>query len=227
MSRVVFDIETIGFNLDGELFDDKQKEYLLKYATNEDEITAIHEGMGFHPLTGKIVCIGMYNPDSGKGCAYFETGNENEIDEEIDGIYYKSCTEQEILERFWEDICKYTSYITFNGRGFDVPFIRIRSAILGLKCSRELHTPRFDSKTHIDLLEELTFQGAFFRKFNLDFYCKAFGIESPKEGMCGHEVPVYYKDGRGLEIAEYCVGDVIATGKLFLKWVESYNRHGY
>lgn len=219
-STVVFDIETIGFDFEKDL-DEVQQEYLIKHAKSEEEILAAKELLGLYPVSGKIVCIAMHNIETKGGCVYFETGNGSVIEEKKENVLYKSGTEKEILEWFWEDIKKFKKYVTFNGRCFDVPFLRIRSAILGVKCSRELHTPRFKTEVHCDLLEELTFQGAF-RKFNLDFYTKAFGIKSPKDQVDGHAVPQMISEGRGMDVAEYCYGDVVATGELYVKWLESW-----
>jgi 3'-5' exonuclease len=224
MSKVVFDIETIG--MDFNELDEKQQEYLLKYAKNDDEINAIKEGLGLHAVTGSIVTIALYNPDTNRGRVYFQTGTGETMEKDEGGVLYRAGDEKAILEWFWEDIRKCKRYITFNGRCFDVPFIRLRSAILGVKCTVELMTPRYDKKLHVDLLEELTFQGALSRKFTLDFYCKAFGIKSPKTSMSGYEVPKYISEGKGLEVAEYCVGDVIATAELYRKWYDSFNRDG-
>jgi hypothetical protein len=47
---------------------------------------------------------------------------------------------------------------------------------------------------HCDLADQLTFYGGggrdgATRRFNLDFYCKAFGVESPKsQGVTGQDV---------------------------------------
>lgn len=226
-TKVVFDIETIGFDFDND-FDDVQKEYLLKFAKSDDEKDAIKEGLGLYPVSGKIVTIAMYNIDSKKGCVFYDPGFNapKQEEKEVDGIKYIPGNEKEILENFWDFIKKFDFYITFNGRAFDIPFVRIRSAILGVKCSLELMTPRFKStykaNPHIDLLEELTFNGAFSKKFNLDFYCKAFGVPTPKTTMTGHEVPKYIAEGKGLEVAEYCMRDVVSTGELFRKWDESF-----
>lgn len=231
MSKVVFDIETIGCDFESDL-DDSQKEYLLKNAKSEEEISAIKEGLGLYPLTGKIVTIAMYNIDSGKGAVFYTPceGNFERNEFEEDGAKYIACSEKEILENFWDAIKKYDVYITFNGRAFDIPFIRIRSAILDIKCSIELVTSRYRNgykpNPHVDLLDELTFTGALNKKFNLDFYCKAFGIPSPKSVLNGHDVPKLIKEGRGLEVARYCYGDVKATAKLFEKWNNSFRIQG-
>ncbi|GIW57376.1 MAG: hypothetical protein KatS3mg083_321 [Candidatus Dojkabacteria bacterium] len=45
LSRVVFDIETVGMDFDKDL-DQVQQEYLIKYAKDEEEIRLIKEGLG-------------------------------------------------------------------------------------------------------------------------------------------------------------------------------------
>jgi hypothetical protein len=78
--------------------------------------------------------------------------------------------------------------------------------------------PRYSDQLHIDLLEQLTFYGAF-RKFSLDFYCKSFGLKNKKiEGVSGAMVQDYFKDAKYLEIARYCSADVKATAELYERW---------
>ena len=61
-------------------------------------------------------------------------------------------------------------------------------------------------------------EGGASRKWNLDFACKAFGVESPKEsGLDGYAVGHYYRENRLREIALYCRRDVEATAGLFQK----------
>ncbi len=135
--------------------------------------------------------------------------------------------EAEMLIEFWEAAQHYESIVTFNGRGFDVPFIYLRSAVLNVKVSRKDWLGyRYQTDPHCDLLEQLTFynisgrDGAA-RRFNLDFYCKAFGIESPKsQGVTGMDVGRMMAEGRGREIAEYCLRDVKATLALYRIWQE-------
>jgi predicted PolB exonuclease-like 3'-5' exonuclease len=97
----------------------------------------------------------------------------------------------------------------------------LRSAALGIRPTRDLMAgTRYNMVHHVDLLEELTYHGVT-RKFNLDFYCKTFGIESPKShGITGYDINDYYRGKRYMEIAEYCMGDVIATAELYRKWKE-------
>ena len=94
----------------------------------------------------------------------------------------------------------------------------LRSAILRIKPTINLMPNRYDARSHIDLLDQLTFYGAF-RKFSLDFYCRSFGLKNTKtEGMSGEKVEEFFKQKKFMEIARYCADDVKATAELFLLW---------
>ncbi len=216
MSRIIFDIETIGVDFDS--LDPSTQEYLLKYAeTDEDEIK-VRESLSFYPLTGEVAAIGMLNPDSNKGAVFFQTPGDLLLPFEEDGVRFECGTEKEILEKFWNTIKTYDSFITFNGRGFDCPFLMIRSAVNNVKPTRDLMPNRYNG-AHIDLLDQLTFYGAAKRRFSLDMWCKTFNIKSPKaEGITGYEVAALFKAKRYVDIARYCAGDIRATKELFLVW---------
>lgn len=222
-SYVVFDIETIGVDFDSDL-DEGQQEYLLKNTTTDDERKEIKNSLGLSPLTGEIVCIAMYNPESKAGKVFYNTLEQDYDDESQsfskNNFEYILSSEEEILKNFWKNIKKYKTYITFNGRCFDIPFIIIRSSILEVKNSIELMKHRYKTDQHLDLLDDLSFQGAF-KRFSLDFYCRSFNIPTPKKSVSGDKVNEFYKNGKALEVAEYCADDVVATGELFLKWQAS------
>jgi hypothetical protein len=94
----------------------------------------------------------------------------------------------------------------------------LRSAIAGVVPTRNLVPYRYETHTHCDLLDQLSFYGAV-KKFNLDFYCKAFGIKSPKsEGITGLDLGNLFNEKRFRDIARYCVGDVQAEAELFNLW---------
>lgn len=220
--RVVIDIETIGREF--ESLDDISKEYILRYAETDEAIKTAKESLGFSPLTGEIVAIGMLDPDSDKGAVYFQSPEVLQEPLKEDGIDLIPDTETGILRRFWNNVKNYDQIITFNGRGFDAPFIILRSAILKIKPTKDLMPNRYSSTSHIDLLDQLTFYGSVRRKFSLHMWCKAFGIKSPKEeGITGYEVSHLFKEKRYIEIGRYCIGDLYATKKLFQYW-EQYVR---
>jgi uncharacterized protein YprB with RNaseH-like and TPR domain len=221
MARILFDIETAGFDFDA--LEEPVREYLLKWADTEAEENEVRQSLSFYPLTGEIVAIGMLNPDTGKGAVFFQNNSDPLLPFEEEGIRYECGSEQNIIQRFWETIKSYNQFITFNGRAFDCPFIMIRSAVHKIRPVRDLMPNRY-GETHIDLLDQLIFYGASRRKFSLDMWCRTFGIKSPKEsGITGYDVKDLYRSGRGLEIAKYCAGDLKATADLLSVW-ENYIR---
>ncbi|MBI3004973.1 MAG: ribonuclease H-like domain-containing protein [Ignavibacteriales bacterium] len=213
MSRVVIDIETLAFPLEN--FDDVQREYLFRFAETEEDRKETTQKLSLYPTTAQIITVGLLNPDTNKGKVLFQADQKLDYFSADESIHFISAPEAEILTEFWKDITHYSRFVTFNGRGFDCPFLMLRSAILEVKPTRNLLPARFDSSIHCDLLDQLTFYGAV-RKFNLDFYCKAFGIESPKShGVTGLDLARLYEEKRFKEIAEYCLGDLEATAELF------------
>ena len=64
----------------------------------------------------------------------------------------------------------------------------------------------FSHNVHIDLADQMSFYDCMRRRFNLHMWCKAFGIESPKEGgVTGIEVRDLYAKGEYSRIARYCI----------------------
>ncbi len=225
MSRLILDIETVGKDLDS--FDDMSKDYLLKFAKTEEDIQEVKDSLSFYPLTGEIVAIGILNPDTDRGAVYYQSPQIPQSGElftldapqyEEDGFKFIPGSEREIIERFWETVKNYSHIITFNGRGFDCPFIIVRSAILKIKPAKDLMPNRYND-SHIDLLDQLTFFGAVRRRFSLHMWCRAFGIKSPKEeGITGYDVKSLFLEKRYLDIARYCTGDLKATKELYNCW---------
>jgi DNA polymerase III epsilon subunit-like protein len=216
MSRVIFDIETLGKDFDD--LDEPTQEYLMKWASTEEERQGVKDGLSFYPHTSEVIALGMYNIDSGKGVVHYQAPGEDTGSFEEDGITYAIADEKGILTSFWDVIPKYSEFVTFNGRGFDCPFIMVRSAVHRIRPTRDLMPNRY-SGPHIDLMDQLSFLGASRRKFNLDMWCRTFGITSPKEkGIKGEDVKELFSEGRYLDIAKYCGRDIKATGELFTYW---------
>jgi DNA polymerase elongation subunit (family B) len=217
MSYLIFDIETIGDSWDS--LDKETQTYLLKYADTEEQQELIKTTLGLYPLTGEIVAIGLYDPEKDIRSVYLQAPDGSLEDRyEKEGVHYLVGTEAEILEKFWATIRKYSTFVTFNGRAFDCPYILMRSAFHKIKPTKNLIPYRYSDKEHVDLFDQLTFYNTT-KKFNLDYFCKRFGIISPKsEGITGLDVPELFSKGEYQQIAEYCMRDVIATGELFQIW---------
>ncbi|MFH1050822.1 MAG: ribonuclease H-like domain-containing protein [bacterium] len=242
MKFLVFDIETVP--LPFESFSESQQEYILRGTSGEEEIQKKKNEMGLTPLTAQVVCIGIQlierdekgeNKTLRHGAIAVDNGmndNEERKDQLSDGTPCFFYNEKTALEKFWKTITKYepVHLISFNGRGFDAPFLMLRSALLGLKPSKNIMSgTKFNYGMHTDLIDELTFYNPSFgygatKRFNFDFYTRAFGLTSPKgEGIDGSKVPEFYANGKIKEISEYCLRDVKATWDLYLLW-EKYLR---
>ncbi|MBZ0199391.1 MAG: ribonuclease H-like domain-containing protein [Ignavibacteriaceae bacterium] len=228
MRQIVFDIETCGYPFD--TLTESQQEYLLRYAEKEtsEEVRRhkIDEAIRYtslYPFTAKVISIGIYDVQKEKSFVYYEETAGNEWTNEEKRINYKGVSEEEMLASFWRIAEVADQFITFNGRNFDAPFLMMRSALLKVKPTKNLLGKRYDTSTHIDLLEQLTYFGLT-RKFNLDFYCRSFGITSPKsKGISGMDVKNLYEAGRLKDIAVYCGEDIYATFQLFRIWEEYLN----
>ena len=216
MASVVLDIETVG--VDWHSLDDAQRTYLEKNAKTDEERRKMPELLSLWPFTGRIVVLAMVNPESGRGRLWYEKTDGRAEETTPDGLFQLiGDTEPVFLAEFWKAIARFDRFVTFNGRSFDGPFLMLRSAALGISPTKNLVGYRYAIKPHVDLLDVISFFGAS-RKWNLDFACKAFGVESPKEhGMDGYSVGPYYRAGRLREIALYCRRDVEATARLFRK----------
>ncbi len=221
--KLVFDIETVG--CDFEDLDESQQEYLLRYAQKERDPEAKREKeeeairyLSLYPFTAAVVTIAMFNVDTGKTLVlYNDSGEEERIFDEK-SIKYKSLSEKEMLKTFWSYAKQSKQIISFNGKQFDIPFLMLRSAMNKIKPTKNYIKNRYETKEHIDLIDKFTFMGLT-RKFNLDFYCKSFGIKSPKaSGITGMDIKELYRSGKVKEIAIYCADDVRATYELYKYW---------
>ncbi len=233
-NTLVFDIETVGH--DFESFDETTQEALTKWIKQEHEdeeryeaaLTNLKDGLGFSPLTGQIVAIGIYDVEREKGAVYFQSspGQEDEGFEE-ESCKFEVMSEKEMLEKFWSVAEKYDTFVTFNGRGFDVPFLMTRSMIHGVRPSKNLLANRYLSSQpynakHVDLLDQLSFYGAVWKnKGSLHMWCQALGITSPKaQGVDGEDVKKLFESGKSKDIALYNGRDLSATAALYKKYLE-------
>ena len=232
MAKLVFDIETSALPVEN--FDDVQQEYLFREAAKLPDDAAraakraeLAQFMSLWPFTSQIVCVAMLNADTARGQVLFLAEDYEDAAEDGPVEFVPCADETELLTAFWDVAKHYDEIVTFNGRGFDVPFLYLRSAQLNVPITKKNWLGyRYAVEPHCDLAEQLTFYGVSgrdgaARKFNLDFYCKAFGIESPKShGVTGMDVKDLLAAGKYQEIAEYCLRDVKATVQLYQIWKE-------
>lgn len=221
MPALILDIETAGEKL--ESFD-QQTIDLIKEKNEDKDDNEIAQMLGLSPYTGKVVAIGTLDSDSDRGAVYYLDSNEVVNEETPSGIVYRSFKdEKELIKKFWELASSYSTFVTFNGRGFDIPFLMVRSAIHKVKPTKDLLRGRYlyqqsPGAGHIDLYDQLTFYNSFRYASggSLHMACQAFGIESPKGGeVSGSMVTEMYHRGKFKEIAEYNGRDLWATRSLY------------
>jgi DNA polymerase elongation subunit (family B) len=228
MNTLIFDIETIGEEWDS--FDDTTKEVLTRWihrSSDSEEMRQarmrdVKDGLGFSPLTGRIVAIGLYDLERAQGVVFYDASGTTTDDVETGEFTLKPRTEAAMLRDFWDGARSYDTFVTFNGRGFDVPFLLMRSMVHGITPSVDLMEGRYLSQqhgaVHVDLQDQLSFYGATHRREPLHMYCRAFGIESPKQHVSGDDVASLFAHGAYEDIAAYNAKDVTATAELYLRW---------
>jgi DNA polymerase elongation subunit (family B) len=147
---LVFDIETTPVNWD--TLSESQQEYLLRYAETDEEIEQRKFEMALNPLTASVVCIGLQLMEQQSDGSWKEIkraafstkpGYDSDEIQEItleSGFPCYIISEEKVLLDFWAILDKYkgASLISFNGRGFDAPFLMLRSAIHGIRPRRNI-----------------------------------------------------------------------------------------
>ena len=209
---LVFDIETVPA-FDRRDLPPTVAEALSDNATRKEmEPGAV---MGMSPFFGKIVSLAIGDGDAEPG------------DDEVtvlavppDGTTIEPCpkwlrpmSEADLLRAFWALASRAETVVSFNGRGFDIPFLVTRSLIHGIPARVDLMSQRFALRPHLDLFELVSQRGRGPSK--LDVVCWALGIESPKEVMDGSMVAPAYERGEIVKIAEYNAHDVRATSAVY------------
>jgi len=232
MSALIFDIETVGEEFD--TLDETTQHLLTRWLKKEynkepeyaQELEDLKNGLGFSPLTGQIVAIGVLDEATNTGGVYFQAPETPLEEWDQDGIIFRTLSEKEMLLKFWKLASTVKEFVSFNGRGFDAPFLMIRSAIHKIRPTKDLMANRYLSSQpftakHIDLMDQLSFYGSVRRKGSLHLYSRAFGIKSPKaEGITGDDVSRLFKEHRYKDIALYNVADLRATMELYKYWKE-------
>jgi len=159
------------------------------------------DDMALSPLYGKIACVGH--------CQNKEIGCVIDQDEE------------KVIRTFFDKIIPFgqtgsPKIVTWNGMGFDIPFIYKRAIILGVKPSVNMgyFMRRYQTETHCDLMQVWC---NWYGLEKLDNVARAL-LNEGKEEFDIKEIKNLIKTEDGREkIAHYCNRDVEITSKLFYK----------
>ena len=150
----------------------------------------------FDGTFSRIVCIGL-----------LEFSDQMEARSAV--AWYGS-NERELLRQFWARLAqdRPTLYITHNGLGFDLPFIKKRSIINQVKPSLEINLAKFRTEPVYDTM-------AIWSNWDtrgwvkLDVLARALQVDT-KSGS-GGQVAEMWEKRQGRELAQYCLQDTYVT----------------
>lgn len=198
---IVFDIETVPDAVSEKLKENlfskirptataikKGEEAVLAYIAEEKR--EIEEKFALSPMTGRVHTI----------CAKIINGHS------IESITIQDESDERVISEFIKLPLRST-LITFNGKSFDVPFLKIRAAKYGFKFPR-LSTKKYDIENHFDCYEVLS-----------NFGTNKNG--TLKQWAMFFDIPISSLDGKDIgeltneEIAKKCLSDVAATHEIY------------
>jgi DNA polymerase elongation subunit (family B) len=159
----------------------------------EDEL---YEKSAFDGTFSRIVCIGLIE--------------FSDAMEPRGGIAWYGANERELLRQFWTRVGQErpSLFITHNGLGFDLPFIKKRSVIHQVRPSIDINLAKFRTEPVYDTMAVWSNWDS--RGWiKLDVLARALNVET-KSGS-GFQVAEMWAKGQGKEIALYCLQDTYVT----------------
>lgn len=208
---IVADIETIP-NMDAVDFldepkPDKRLSDIAKIAADieKKKAKAVSE-MGLNPNFGRIAAICYAERDEDHRMVTSNHHMEEATDEQ----------ERAVLIGFWEKMA-HARLGTFNGVGFDVPFILRRSWLLNVRPTKTFDTSPYKCASgdgnHVDVMAVLA-HGDMRKKGGLDLYGRLKLGKGKTEGMDGSQVWPAWQEGRIKDICDYGEDDCVVTKEL-------------
>jgi DNA polymerase elongation subunit (family B) len=214
--RVVLDIETVQAPreewariagclplVDPNCLEDAEDLYTRQEAQerqkNEDQL---YEKSSFDGTYSRIVCIAMI--------VFTDT-----MDPQGAVSWYGS-NERDLLRQFWArcETVRPALFITHNGLGFDLPFIKKRSIIHQVRPCFDINLAKFRTEPVYDTMaiwsnwEQRSW-------VKLDVLARALNVET-KSGS-GKQVAEMWQNGQAQEIAEYCLQDTYVTYAVYAR----------
>src|SRR3989344_8688740 len=181
MNYIFLDIETVPLDIIHESI----KEYFM-----DNKITK--ENRAFNPNYSKIIniCVKKLDGDSEIFCG----------DDEV-----------EILGKFvnFFEKNKDAVFITYNGYGFDIPFLNVRLALNKLNLPIGINTNKWNMErsNHFDVMIFLSQNGTF-TNTRLDIVARMQGVNFEGERTLGKDIEKHYKSKDWDFITSHCNQDV-------------------
>jgi predicted PolB exonuclease-like 3'-5' exonuclease len=156
------------------------------------------EKFALDPDTNRIVALGWH--DVGCGDPFV-------------ALCQDEAQEAAALSAFWGTYREqYTKLVTFNGSGFDLPVMVMRSIYLCVEHPEIVIRPEWKSP-HIDLYEKLSVQGARKNVKSLKFYAKRFGFGT-LDKVDGSQIGQLVAEGKWEDVKAHCLSDIGLTHAL-------------
>jgi len=152
-----------------------------------------------HPVFSKVITIGIKKPDA---------------DPEV----IHGDNEKELLEKFWDLMNKLrpNPIVTYNGYGYDIPFLTVRSVINKVKPTIRIEPNkwRMDGSNHFDCMLVLSDKGNFLNVAQ-EIACRMLGIGVSGDTISGSQIEECYNKGDWKPIIDRCKRDLMMTEELY------------
>ncbi len=144
----------------------------------------------------------------------------NDLDEKIELSFYEKDQEKKLIEDAFDLVKQYPVLITYNGDGFDLPYLYNRAKRLGIDEGKNPFYMMRDSATlnkgvHLDLYR--TFSNRAFQIYAFGQKYTDFSLNSVSKGILEEEKMDYGVEIDNMtlyQIAKYCQNDAYLTYKL-------------
>jgi predicted PolB exonuclease-like 3'-5' exonuclease len=190
--KLFFDIETVPT-------DRALQENGLLEAEMKPDAPDLIKRLSLSAATAKILCIGY--------------AIEPPLDSSVNVLHGE---ERLILQDFWRLSVDCQLFIGHNVLEFDLRFIWQRSIVHQIKPPIDIPFARNRNEPVYDTMQEWSKWGR--EHISLDALARALGEPSPKESLDGSRVYPYYRDGRLMDICEYCKRDVESVRQVY-RWL--------
>jgi len=172
----------------------------IKASIEQKEADRISK-LGLDPTTARICCFGWFDSNTKKSHHYI-------LEEETPEA------EKKLIQMAWDILSTCDHFVTFNGIGFDVPVLLMRSLINRVKPAVQISTAKYRITNHTDCRAVLGNWNNY-AKGTLDFYSRLLLGKTPKGDFDGSQVQDMWDMGLFDEIGKYCEDDCEATFEVF------------
>lgn len=164
----------------------------------ESALKDLVEKTSFNGMYGSIACIAWANYDD-------EIESTDADQSEGDAIEY-------FYSKIYDNV---TSFCGHNLAGFDIPFLKHRSIILGIRPPRSMMFA-MTAKPWSEYIRDtmLMWSSDRERRVSMDALCQALGIDG-KDGFDGSMVANEWFNGSKQKVIDYCKDDVMRTRKIY------------